>query len=299
MPLNLGSASIGSLYLGSTKIAEAWRGNVKVYGSGLPPYTIRLKFQAGTTPSPRAGTVTLVSSEPNIWDYTYQNQYWDDIFRADDYYTGLDGLKITEVIDANLTGVLRLPNAFLNATNLSSVAKISAPVCTTFTNMFSGCTNLVTVVEMVTDAAQYMGGMFHNAMKLQFGPLLSDTSNVLDMGSMFYSCLSLVEVPMGPDLYDTAKVWNFSNMFYNDSRLQYVPLFDTSNATGFQYLMMGGMFYGCNNVEGGALALYQQASTQSSHVTNHDNTFYNCGQGTQTGVVELEQIPASWGGRAS
>ena len=52
----------------------------------------------------------------------------------------------------------------------------------------------------------------------------------------------------------------------------------------------------CLNVQSGALALYQQASSQTNPPSSHNNTFYNCGKFTTTGAAELAQIPSDWGG---
>jgi len=54
------------------------------------------------------------------------------------------------------------------------------------------------------------------------------------------------------------------------------------------------MFYQCTNVQSGALALYQQASSQTTPPTSHNQTFYNCGSNTTTGSAELAQIPSGW-----
>jgi hypothetical protein len=48
------------------------------------------------------------------------------------------------------------------------------------------------------------------------------------------------------------------------------------------------------NVEGGALALYQQASSQTNPPSSHSQTFYDCGKNTTTGAAELSQIPSDW-----
>jgi len=53
-------------------------------------------------------------------------------------------------------------------------------------------------------------------------------------------------------------------------------------------------FDGCTSVESGALALYQQASTQSNPPQQHSYTFRNCGSNTTTGSAELAQIPNDW-----
>jgi hypothetical protein len=57
---------------------------------------------------------------------------------------------------------------------------------------------------------------------------------------------------------------------------------------------MNYMFGECVNVQSGALALYQQASTQTNPPSNHGGTFYNCGSNTTTGAAELAQIPSDW-----
>lgn len=42
----------------------------------LPPYTIRLKYAEGTTPTFNYGTGTLVDAEENVWDLTYEYSNW-------------------------------------------------------------------------------------------------------------------------------------------------------------------------------------------------------------------------------
>ena len=48
-------------------------------GPSLPPYTIRLKFTEGVTPTFSKGTAVQVSSSPNIWDLTYENTDWNNL----------------------------------------------------------------------------------------------------------------------------------------------------------------------------------------------------------------------------
>jgi len=113
------------------------------------------------------------------------------------------------------------------------------------------------------------------------------TQDVTAMGGLFKGCTSLTNVA----LFDTSNVTDMAGMFQNCTALSVVPLFDTTNATN-----IAGMFENCYNVQSGALALYQQASTQTNPPTNHINTFLNCGRDTVTGAAELAQIPSSWGG---
>ena len=129
-----------------------------------------------------------------------------------------------------------------------------------------------------------------------FDDLLKGSSNVIEilgantigitsMSNMFSGCFAMTTVP----LFDTSKVTDMSHMFDACSSLTAVPLFDTSNVTD-----MREMFANCYAVETGALALYQQASTQANPPTNHSGTFRLCGRDTQTGAAELAQIPSDW-----
>ena len=65
-----------------------------------------------------------------------------------------------------------------------------------------------------------------------------------------------------------------------------------ANTTGITNV--NGMFYSCSNVQTGALALYQQMSSQPIQPSNHSETFCNCGTNTTTGAAELAQIPSDW-----
>ena len=78
-------------------------------------------------------------------------------------------------------------------------------------------------------------------------------------------------------------------MLSNNGTLTSVPLFDTRSCTD-----MLRMFYLCVNVQSGALAFYQQASSQATPPSNHTQTFTDCGSNTVTGAAELAQIPSSW-----
>jgi hypothetical protein len=102
---------------------------------------------------------------------------------------------------------------------------------------------------------------------------------------MFQGCTSLEEPPN----LDTRSLEVASYMFGGCSSLKRVPLYDTSSLTHMSY-----MFEDCVNVESGALALYQQASSQSTPPTYHTDTFNNCGTNTTTGSAELAQIPTNW-----
>ena len=88
----------------------------------------------------------------------------------------------------------------------------------------------------------------------------ADTSNVTDMGNMFYGCSSLTTV----SAFDTSNVTNMAIMFYGCSSLTTVPVFDTSNVTN-----MASMFNGCSS-------LTTVPSFDTSKVNNMNSMFYGC-----------------------
>lgn len=267
MSINLGSTNFGSLYLGSTKIGEAYLGSVKVYSSAppdpynplnLPPYTIRLKYNSGVTPTFWYGTAVQVSSSPdNVWDLTYNSSDWSSIVI---YHTDL-----IAVLGANTTGV------------------------SIFDTAFAACPNLQTVALFDTSSATSMHSMFDRCSSLTSIPLF-DTSSVTMTRAMFRGCTSLISVPT----FNTPLVTDMSHMFEECSALTSIPLLDTSSVTDISYMCAL-----CASVETGALALYQQASSQTKPPSRFKDCFYLCGSNTVTGAAELAQIPKVWGGTAN
>lgn len=113
----------------------------------------------------------------------------------------------------------------------------------------------------------------------------ANTTNVTNMRQMFINSTKLTNV----QLFDTSNVTDMVSMFKDCSSLTSIPLFDTSKVTD-----MSMAFYNCVNVESGALALYQQASSQANPPVSHGMTFKGCGEATITGSTELAQIPSDW-----
>ena len=155
---------------------------------------------------------------------------------------------------------------------------------TDFTALLYNSNNTIEVLGANTTGITIMHDMFSNCSSL-ISVALFDTSNVSDMSRMFVGCTSLTSVPR----FDTSNVSNMSDMFDLCYALTNIPLFDTSNVS-----YMYRTFYCCYKVQSGALALYQQASSQATPPSNHTQTFYRCGRDTETGAAELAQIPDDW-----
>ena len=113
----------------------------------------------------------------------------------------------------------------------------------------------------------------------------ANLGNQTKLTALCSNCTSLTTVA----LFDTSNVTDMSYMFGSCTSLTTIPLFNTSSVTNVNY-----MFTGCTNVETGALALYQQMSTQSRPPSSHSKTFFRCGSNTVTGAAELAQIPSGW-----
>ena len=195
----------------------------------------------------------------NVWDWTTSGTTFANVFEGAFY----DSDNIVSVIAAGDTSTI-----------------------TSTRSMFDSCTSLTSVCLFDTSAVTSTRSMFFQCTSLTSVPLF-DTSAVTSMYYMFNFCTSLTSVP----LFDTSSVTDIRGMFYSCTSLTSVPLFDTSSVTD-----ISNMFYNCCKVEGGALALYQQASTQETPPTTTSNCFKDCGKYTTTGAAELVQIPQSWGG---
>lgn len=243
----------------------------------LPPYTVRLEFTNGVTPTFSKGTGVQVSSSPNVWDLTYQDADWSELLRGQS--------DLIEVLGVNATNVTSTSRMFQECTALTSVPLFDTSAVTNMSHMFYNNTYLTSVPLFDTSAVTDMKWMCWNCSSITSLPLL-DTSKVIDMRYMICGCTSLTTVP----LFDTSSAQYLMYMLWGCTALTAIPLFDTSSAINMEY-----MCNSCTNVESGALALYQQASSQAS-VPGHTNTFWHCGSNTVTGAAELAQIPTSWGG---
>lgn len=223
-------------------------------------------------------TATLVEGTNDIYD----------VYKSGTDFTNLlySSENVVEVIAANTSGITNMSHMFYHCIDLSSVVLFDTSSVTDMSYMFHGCNALTTVPLYDTSNVTDMHYMFYACGSLTTVPLF-DISNITDMSGMFSYCSSLTTVP----LFDTSNVTNMNQMFHSCGNLTIIPLFDTSKVTDIAYA-----FYNCRKVESGALALYNQASSQAVPPSSYSHTFYQCGDQTTTGAAELAQIPLSWVG---
>lgn len=242
----------------------------------LPAWTVRVRFSQGYTPAMGDERV-LVDAQDNIWDITVtRSSSFSGLF---DYNSSLQ-----EVLGANATGIQSMNYMFRGCTHITTVPLFDTSTVTNIMSMFEGCTGLTSVPLFDTGSVTSMDGMFRGCSSITSVPLF-DTSSVTSISGMFSGCSSLTTSP----LFDTSSVRDMGGMFYGCVALTSIPLFDTSSVRD-----MYQAFQGCHNVQTGALALYQQASTQTTPPSNHTYTFTNTGIDTVTGAQELAQIPSDW-----
>lgn len=246
----------------------------------LPPNIVRVRTSDGNPPYNGAvtsyETATLVPGTTDVYDVYKSGTDFEDLLT--------NATTVIEVLGANTTNITKMTSMFQDCYNLRSVALFDTSNVTNMVTMFAGCSNLTSVPLFDTSSVTETRSMFSNCTSLVTVPLFV-TSNLTNTVWMFNNCTSLISVP----LFDTSKVSNMREMFNHCSSLTSIPLFDTTSTTN-----MTSMFYGCVKVETGALALYQQASSQTNPPSSHNDTFYQCGKNTQTGAAELAQIPSDW-----
>jgi surface protein len=145
---------------------------------------------------------------------------------------------------------------------------------TQFASIFYNMYNLKNVVisEDITTLTT-TGSMFYSCYSLLEVPLFN-TSNVTNMSSMFLECNSLLTVP----LFDTSNVTNMTSMFIECNSLSTVPLFDTSKVTN-----MTQMFYNCSDIA-------SIPSFDTANVTNMSYMFYGCSSLSSVPLLDTSKV---------
>ena len=119
------------------------------------------------------------------------------------------------------------------------------------------------VVEANTNGI-YMFAYLDNVESLDLTGL--DTSNITNMGSMFYKSTSLKSIKLSN--FNTSKTTNMSSMFSECNSLEYLDLsnFDTSNV-----IYMNSMFSSCSSLKN-----LNVSSLDTSNVTTMNFMFSSC-----------------------
>lgn len=297
------------IYVGSTAASAVYYGNVKVWESApsMADNTLMFRF-SDTSYDPSSWTPLTgarwrrISSEPNVWLWDASNVVATDWSPAFNNKWATSGNNV-EIIDA---GALTTPilvgsgtgksaiGMFAGNTELLSVCPLSFPNATDCSNLFRMCSSLAGSVSISCTSATTIydcfGGKNSSSNNAMTSATITTSSSLVNANMVFRGCTALQSFSIS----NTSSVADFDSLCLNCVSLQTVPLLSTDAATD-----VDSMFKGCTNVESGALALYQQMSTQTTPPTTHTNTFQSCGSYTVTGAIEIAQIPTSWGGMAT
>lgn len=194
------------------------------------------------------------------------------------------GLRVAEITPA--TGVTSMSNMFNGCTSLISVTLGSGTFTslTTTASMFIDCYSLRTVELFDTQNVTNMSYMFSGCGSLQTVPVFN-TGNVTNMSRMFDACRGMVAAPA----FNMVKVTDASYMFYLNSNMITVTLTPCTALIDATY-----MFYGCYSLQKAELlgttpallnvsrtfdtcrSLTEVNITSTSGVTNMNYMFINC-----------------------
>ena len=233
------------------------------------------------------------------------------MFDGDTHLTAIPDINVRTVSTAyqmfrNCSALYTLPTTldwyslsdasgmFLGCTSITAVPSTwDFYSITNASSMFSQCSSLTSLSSAfnfsnVTNAS----GAFSYCTSLTDISNIVTTSALTDASSMFRD----TPVTSIPSSLVTSGVTNAEEMFYCSTSgprgaLTAIPLLDTSSMQNVSY-----MFKFQHEVTGGALALYNQMSTQSNPPSSHTGTFSSCGSSTESGQNDLDHIPTSWGG---
>lgn len=293
MSVNVGTFSIGDIYVGSNKIAEAYVGSNLVYQAmRLPVKTFRFKFSdtsfnPSTTLASSIISWSVVDSSRGIWDAT-STQTGDTPYRSL-FSTLLSSTNMSSVtcaiIGANTTGMTSAYELFRGCDALSSVCKMDFSSCTEIRYAFYGCNGLTALPLFDFHNVTNAGNAFQSCTGLTSIPNF-DFSSLAQANFMFNGCSNITDFPDWQ--LDNLAAANY--MFSDCLSLQRIPNFgQLTNITG-----VAAMFNHCWRVASGILAIYNILSVRVTTAANYRYCFRDCGRDSGTGSAELAQIPSAW-----
>ena len=148
---------------------------------------------------------------------------------------------------------------FSNAENKAELTEVNVMVNSSHTdlsNMFNGCINLTTINNIEqwdTSNVMYMNHMFYSCSNLDSLDLSNfDTSNVTNMGWIFYSCPDLASLDLSN--FDMSNVVVKGRMFYNCVNLHTLRLDNCNNDTINKIITSS--YFPTNAIEGVTRKIY-------------------------------------------
>lgn len=299
----------------------------------LPPNTFRLEFTDNDfDPSQqsqgRATWTKVQGVSANQWDMTCNSSDWSNLLSGMRPGTYGNTFKVIDSGDTSgvtnmycLFGDARLSEtcwfdtrnvtnmfAMFELTWIRTVPKFNTSKVTTMREMFDRCSSLVSIPWMDTHNVTDMFAMLDETQIEEFPNM--DTSKVTRFREMFRSCVHLKKLHLDTssavdingicwdcaelteaNFTDTSKVTDMGKIFWDCLKLKRVPYMDVSSLENISFA-----FTYDYRIEGGALDLYNRAKDviPAENTSAYIEAFRDCGAWTETGAVELAQIPEDW-----
>lgn len=238
-------------------------------GYGLPPFTLRLKFTSGVTPSFTYGTAHRVTElQPdNVWDLTYENTNWQWLLSGQN--------DLIAVIDANTKGVTNMAFMFRSCPQLETISNYETwtkidmsevefsycmfwsctalrkfeippdalPKVENCKDMYYDCSLLSGDITLNLPAATATDGMFRFCSSITSATISMPKNTCLDY--TFYKCGGMTSVT----LTNTDSVTSAAYAFYVCPNLETAQIDRLPCLTNAYY-----MFWGCSNLH--SISLY-------------------------------------------
>lgn len=184
-----------------------------VNATSMFQYCTNLKFVPTMDLSACSQAINMFQGCRNLISASFANT--DNIQSVNGMFGGCENLKSVKMGD--LSGSYDANGMFSNCQRLVDLPDFSSMTnVSMMQSMFSGCTDLFTVPYIHTSNVYDMSSCFMGA---GIGEAPSwNTSNVTNMGYMFYNCMNLTSIPE----YDCSKVENIDYICDSSSNLMYL-----------------------------------------------------------------------------
>ena len=208
----------GGRELRSSNVAE-WLNTAPL--AACAPMTLRFRFtKSGFDPSSLTSKGTwnkLSAGNENIWDWTYSNADWRQVFS--DKFS--DSSNLVDVIDSGDTSSISAITGIFSVNNNTN-------------NYLRSC------ISIDIGGATDLQGMFYTGNSGYYNTVMEeapyiDMSHVISTKSMFIRCTSLKKVPQ----YDLRTVVNGSGMFNRCDSIEYLPDFETGSMQQMDLFVSG------------------------------------------------------------
>lgn len=239
----------------------------------------------------------IISDLSSVHKFTYTfflcyklDDVYLDILNTVDMNSTFNGCKeLKSVVLKNTNNVQEFYYTFDGCESLEKAPEMDCSSVVLFLGCFRNCTKLVDVPAYEMPNCTIIQQAFENCTSLEYLPTFK--FGVLEsLHLTFNNCTALKDIPR----WDYSNIKNFHYAFGNCTALKEIPewldVSSAENAVDF-------MFYGCVNIERGAVELYNKLVEVSPEY--YQNCFKNCGVATLHGIGNLCKIPTTWGGLGS